>query len=411
LHPKAGKAVIIEIHGAGFQNKGAELMLRAAVSELRRRLPQFVPAIDPAYGPYDARCGLRLHQIFPARFHVGSKAFSRRFRYQKLFASLAGAKLMRLMLGVPLSSYGCVSLGCIEGLIDVAGFAYTDQWGSKPTRDFASLTAYYKRREKPVIMLPQAFGPFQRNETRAAFKEILRNATLIFARDQQSHEYILELGADPDRISKAPDITLFYPDLSTEGAPTDGREGYACLVPNVRVLDQGREKWGDKYRAYLLDIVKELMRCGLPVKVIVHDASGQDLKLAQQIRDEASSPAVTLACEEDPTALKRLISKSLMVVGSRYHSLVTAFSAQVPAIAIGWSHKYDMLFRDFGCEKYVLSPETPIETALQYVRELSGLDNNISYRRQIAPRLQEMYTTNQRMWDRVTDVLVGRSVE
>jgi colanic acid/amylovoran biosynthesis protein len=143
------------------------------------------------------------------------------------------------------------------------------------------------------------------------------------------------------------------------------------------------------------------------VKVVVHDASGDDLALARRIRDEISSSGVTLVQEEDPVALKRVIARSWMLVGSRYHSLVAAFSAQVPALALGWSHKYEMLFRDFGCERYVVSPQTPMETVLQYVRELADPGVNASCRERITPRLREMYDLNRRMWQLATEALTG----
>jgi len=399
--------MIVEIHGAGFQNKGSELMLRATVSELRRRLPGFVAAIDPTYGPYALRSHLALLQVFPPRSHVGSRGFVARFRKQRLFASLRGEKLLGYLLGAPLSSYGCVSLSGVQALIDIAGFAYTDEWGSRPTRDFASLAAYFRGEGKPVILMPQAFGPFQREETRSAFRRILDNATLVFARDQQSYEYIVELSTEPGRIMKAPDITLFYPEASLEETDAGAKSDYVCVVPNIRVLDQGKKIWGDKYQSYLLHMMQELLRWALRVRVVVHDASGPDLKLAQQICEEVSSPAVSLMQEEDPIALKHLIAGSLMVVGSRYHSLVAAFSKSVPAVAIGWSHKYNLLFRDFGCEEYVLSPDTPIEAALQYVRELTDRDANIACRKRIAHHLRDMYEVNQKMWGLVTDVLTG----
>ncbi len=398
--------MIVEIHGAGFQNKGAELMLRAVVDELRQRLPQFVPAIDPAYGAYNLRCGLALNQVIPPRSHVGSDGFSKRFRGQKLFASLRGEKLLARVLGAPLSTYGCVSLAGIQGLIDIAGFAYTDEWGSRPTQDFASLTAYYKAKGKPVVLLPQAFGPFQRNETKSAFRNVLENATLVFARDQQSYEYAFELSSESGKVMHAPDITLFYPDVSLEMA-TDQDKGYVCVVPNIRILDQGKQSWGDKYQSYLLEIVRELLHQNLRVNIVVHDASGDDLILARYLCDKTSSPAVTLIQEEDPIALKQLLAGSSMLIGSRYHSLVAAFSKHVPAIALGWSHKYTMLFRDFGCEQYVVSPDTSIEAVLQHVRALVDRDTNASCRQQIAHRLREMYRVNQAMWARVVDILIA----
>ncbi len=182
-----------------------------------------------------------------------------------------------------------------------------------------------------------------------------------------------------------------------------------CIVPNIRILDQGKQIWGDKYRSYLLQIIKELLRHDIRVHVIVHDTSGDDLKLAKYICDKASSPLVTLTQNENPFKLKQLIAGSFIVVGSRYHSLVAAFSKHVPSLAIGWSHKYDMLFRDFGFEKFIISPDTPHDKVVQYIQELIDADNNALYRQQIAQHLQEMYHFNQTMWSLLINALTDYS--
>ena len=397
--------MIVEIHGAGFQNKGAELMLRTAVSELRQRMPEFKPAIDPSYGPYNSRCELKLLQIFPLRSHVGTPGFSKRFRRQKLFALQGAERLFRYIRGGQLSTYGCVSLSSVQGLIDIAGFAYTDQWGSQPTQDFTDLTQYYKSRRKPVILLPQAFGPFRKDETRSAFRKVIDNASLIFARDRKSYEYVVELASDPTKILQAPDITLFYPSSSND--ETQVHSDYVCLVPNIRMLDQGKQQWGENYELYLTLIAREIIDRGLPVRIIVHDASGGDLRIAQSIYEKVASSRVTIVDEQDPVALKRLIGESRLVIGSRYHSLVGAFSRKVPAIGLGWAHKYEMLFQDFGCEQLLISPGTPVQTMLECVINLMKDDVNLSYRHQIGERLQRMYLVNQEMWKRVTKVLTS----
>ncbi|HOP47871.1 MAG TPA: polysaccharide pyruvyl transferase family protein [Desulfobacteraceae bacterium] len=397
--------MILEIHGAGFQNKGAELMLRTVVKELKQRLPEFKPAIDPAYGPYDSRAELGLLQIFPLRSHVGTFGFSKRFRQQKLFASLLNGKFFRHIIGKQLIDYGCVGLSSIQGLIDIAGFAYTDQWGPQPTNDFAKLTQYYKSRKKPVILLPQAFGPFKKDETRSAFKKVIANADLIFPRDRKSHEYVMELAPDTNKILRTPDITLFSQSVSENEAKT--HSNYVCIVPNIRMLDQGKHQWGKKYETYLIQITKEIIGRGISVRFVLHDSSGDDLKIARYISQKISSQAISVIDETDPFAIKEMIGESLLLIGSRYHSLIAAFSKKVPAIALGWAHKYKMLFEDFGCEKLLILPETSIGAVLECVTALINEDVNLSYRHKIAKQLQKMHLVNQEMWERVIAVLTS----
>ena len=286
--------MIIEIHGAGFQNKGAELMLRTTVAELQKRLPQLVPAVDPTYGPYNQRSKLALYQIIPPRTHVGTSGFAKRFYKQRLFSSAGGERLFRYITGTRLDMYGCVSLARVQGLIDVAGFAYTDEWGSQPTQDLALLTQYYKSVGKPVILLPQAFGPFEKYETKRAFEKVVENASLVFARDQRSYDYILEISPSSGKLYKAPDITLFYPEVSSVASVDEEKNHYVCMVPNIRMLDQGKQDWATKYESYMLAIARELKRCGIHIKLVVHDVSGHDLKLAQEIYSELSLSDVTL---------------------------------------------------------------------------------------------------------------------
>jgi colanic acid/amylovoran biosynthesis protein len=402
--------MIIEIHGAGFQNKGAELMLNAAAYELRQRISPLELAIDPTYGPYNSRCGLNLHNIMPFRSHVGTPSFNKYFMRQKCFSYMGGGKLFSA-LGMPISLYGGVKLSDIEGFVDVSGFAYTDEWrGGRPVRDFASLTSYYKSKDTPVILLPQSFGPFLTLSTRTAFRKIMSNSSLVFARDHQSYDYALELFEGDGKLSIAPDITLFYPGAAPANVEATADTHYACVVPNIRILDKGKTPWGERYYSCLHSIIKELLHRGLQVRVVVHDSTGEDLQISSRLCEESSSPGVSLVQEENPVALKHIISQSFLVAGSRYHSLVAALSQGVPALAIGWSHKYDMLFREFGLGNFVFSsPETPLPEVLQRVIELAEPDINTSYRSQICSHLKEIFLVNRKMWSMVGDTLSAHS--
>ena len=58
--------------------------------------------------------------------------------------------------------------GAVSALVDASGFAFGDQWGPGPSRQMGRLFGSYARAGKPVVLLPQAFGPFQEPEVAEA---------------------------------------------------------------------------------------------------------------------------------------------------------------------------------------------------------------------------------------------------
>ena len=78
-----------------------------------------------------------------------------------------------------------------------------------------------------------------------------------------------------------------------------------------------------------------------------------------------------------PLQIKAAIAQSKLVIGSRYHALVSALSSDVPVLCLGWSHKYAELMNSFGQEKYMF--EAPIETD-KLIKELNELlYNDLKY--------------------------------
>jgi polysaccharide pyruvyl transferase WcaK-like protein len=392
----------IEIHGAGFQNKGAELMLRAAVHRLRDRLPGIEIAIDPSYGSFDQRAALGLRQMYPTRTHVGTRGFRKSLGSQKIFSRLAATRLLDGPVNSQLGRYGCVSLWQSQALVDIAGFAYSDEWGIRPTQDFSRLAAVYAERNKPVILMPQAFGPFDKMETKAAFRKIIDSASLIFARDRQSFEHVQSLVPGTEKVFLAPDITLFFPENDSVKKPGSD---YVSIVPNIRMVDKNKRGWAEKYESYLILVIEEILRKGLRVKIIVHDISGQDIQLTESIAARVNSPKLSIFESDNPLVLKEEIGNSRLLVGSRYHSLVAAFSQSVPSIGLGWSHKYDMLFEDFDCKDLLISSDLPAETVIERVVHILEDDVNSHYRELISRRLGELRRQNEDMWNQVTQIL------
>jgi colanic acid/amylovoran biosynthesis protein len=387
--------VLIEIHGGQFQNKGAEKMLRVTLEELSGRIPDARFVVDEVFGTREDLGKYGLVSLVPRRGWISSPRFGTKLRFQSLFG--------RILPRISRFSRNSASLREVDALVDISGFAYTDEWGKAPCRSIAVLAEEYSGRRKPVVFLPQAFGPFRIEENRRNFARVVRVADRIYVRDQVSLGHVQEFDSESGKVNLAPDITLFR---GARFEPDEcGSKMRVLFVPNIRMLRQGSAVWDADYVRILGAMIDKVAATGLAPELLVHDRSGHDMKVAREIQSNCGAQ-VQIVEESDPWRLKARIGDSLFLVGSRYHALVAAFSTAVPSIALGWSHKYPMLYRDFGQEEFVVS-EPDRDLALNVTDQLSNRSVNMERRRVICAQLEQLASTNCAMWDDVASVLRG----
>ena len=391
--------MLIEIHGGQFRNKGAEKMLRVTLEELSRRIPDARFAVDEVFGTREELRNYGLMSLVPRRGWISNPRFGIRLSIQSSFGQI----VPRLSRFVPNSA----SLGEVDAFVDISGFAYTDEWGTVPCGSLAALAGKYSDRGKPVVFLPQAFGPFRIEENRLNFARAVRAADRIYVRDQVSLRHVQGFDDDLEKVKLAPDITLFR---GARIEPADCRaEARVLFVPNIRMLRQGSAVWEADYVGILSSMIDRAGGLGLTPELLVHDQSGQDMQVALEIQGK-SIYSVRIIEETDPWRLKERIGEALFLVGSRYHALVAAFSTGVPSIALGWSHKYPMLYSDFGQEAFVVSmPDRGF--ALQLVDRLGDRTINMEARHTICLQLKRLEATNSAMWDDVASVLAGSQIQ
>ena len=80
--------------------------------------------------------------------------------------------------------------------------------------------------------------------------------------------------------------------------------------------------------------------------------------------------------------LRALIAKLDLLTASRFHAVISAMATGVPALVIGWSHKYAEVLAQFGLEQFVirysgLSRETVLENAGEILRNREKLHTEI----------------------------------
>lgn len=327
--------MIIEIRGTGSHNKGAQLMAYAILQHFRQPATPCVPqfAVTPSFGSYELRAQLGF--------------------YTKLTATNIGrTKLLEwLMPPETRQRYGLVAAAEVDVILDASGFAFGDIWGSKAAERFAAQLAQWKRPNRKLILLPQAIGPLTNPRLQRAFRQIQRHADLIFVRDRQSYTYLQELGSDLERVKLAPDFTTVVKGIVP--ATYQPTERDLVIVPNKHMLKNNSEAERASYGAFLLRAIAEGVQRDLRPVLLFH--AEKDKALAAPLLQ--GWPNLTVVTEEDPIYLKGIIGTAYLLVASRFHALINGLSQGIPVIGTSWSHKYPMLFADYGCPQALLATQ------------------------------------------------------
>ncbi|SDS30080.1 colanic acid/amylovoran biosynthesis protein [Halopseudomonas xinjiangensis] len=327
----------VEVRKAGFVNKGAELMLHAVLQQLAERYPDAKRVMEPGRPaspyPYAKRSELGLYQ----------KAWL--WRKGVPFGDLA-----RLVPAGIREQYGVVLDSEIDVVLDAAGFAYSDQWGPELSEELARSARRWHARGTKVILLPQAFGPFTDQRSKDAVKAFVEHCDLIYTREQISYEHLTGVVGEMDKIRLSPDFTNLVEGVVPKDF--DAGRNRVCLVPNYRMLDKTDNSVAGGYVPFMQRVAKMLSERGAQPFLLVHEGEN-DYRLAQQIAEAGGG--LPIIQESDPLKIKGILGQCQGTVGSRFHGLVSALSQGVPSLATGWSHKYRMLFADYGFEEGVLN--------------------------------------------------------
>lgn len=331
----------IQIDGIDTKNKGAELMLVAVLEQLEDAYPnsevwlnhtgEFNPKVLPNFNLDLKLPGMRWLSKWPVKI------------CRRLGRPFPITRLTRYHVRKD-----------IDLLLDAGGFQFSDQWKLN-VKQVKEKEKYYKKLKENgtrLVLLPQAFGPFKTTYGKEIVKILDDYTDLIFARDEQSYECLVNAGAKESKINISCDFTL--PVKGIIPAPFQHLKGAVCLIPNHKMISPKNNN-KDKYIGLLKNIIHLYEKKGHPVFMLNHEGF-RDKNLCAEVNtvNETKIPVV-----DGITALevKGLIGNSHTVISSRFHGVVSALSQGVPCLATSWSHKYEMLFKDFGQEDRILTED------------------------------------------------------
>ncbi|OPZ19514.1 MAG: colanic acid biosynthesis protein [candidate division BRC1 bacterium ADurb.BinA364] len=410
------RAFNILISGAGFENKGAEAMLRTVQQQLARRIPDSTFWLEPSR--------VRQSVAFQYGYDMPYSPESAIRRSAKLLRSLIRNPGLLPLLRFEKIAWSLSQLPALNAFIDISGFSFSDEWGVERARKRSIYSAYFSRNRAPVFFLPQAWGPFDNPKVAHFTRRAISQARLACPRDPQSLAYVEGLvGKSRDNVLLCPDIAFLF-----EGAAPDvGRALLAGLglagerrplvgiVPNLRVYERAEGKGlanaylralGAVARRFIENLGARLVLApndeSVPGAPVLDDRYLCSL-LELLIDDKANCRVVRDYWPAEN--FKALWGQVDFLLSSRFHGLVFALSQGVPVAAIGWSHKYVELLKPFGLSEFVFDHGKLDSDAIWAALE-QAWNRRSESRAAIQERLPAIRSSVERLFDLVAEKIV-----
>lgn len=220
---------------------------------------------------------------------------------------------------------------------------------------------------KPVIMLPQSYGPVPGRAQRAMLRWLIRRSALVTAREYTSVGLLAEVGGATS--------VLVLPDLAFRAADAPVAQLEAVLPQLIVLRSQPQPligltlmDWGAqnpdfthqaRYEAAMIALIERLHEKYRANIVLFSQCTGpvaaqDDRHLARKIAAAVAAPTFVVEQPLAPDVLKAAYHQLDALVATRMHSAIFALSNAVPTLAIGYLHKSEGIMRALGLGRYVL---------------------------------------------------------
>lgn len=316
---------------------------------------------------------------------------------------------------------GMVGLGnAVLDIIDEAdaaldlsgGDSFTDLYGRDRLEQILLHKKIVLAQNRPLVLLPQTYGPFTTTRSERAARSIIRRAEEAWARDERSYGWLAALlgpDFDPDRHRLGVDVAFALPisvPRRPAPAPLDAwlAEDRDTPVVGINVsglvyLDESAAlRFGLRadYRSLVFDLVARLLdttdvRILLVPHVLApvgHPESDLEASrlLIEHLGDRATGRVAVAPLPEGPSEAKWWISQTDWFCGTRMHSTIAALSSGTPACAIAYSVKTEGVFATCGQSDHV-ADATDMATGEALERALWSFEHRDEAREELALRM------------------------
>jgi colanic acid/amylovoran biosynthesis protein len=315
---------------------------------------------------------------------IGARHSRRLYRSDTLRTMQAAAALGGI--GNP----GVSAIRAATAVLDVSGGdSFTDLYGGQRLRQVVLPKQIVLGQGRPLVLMPQTYGPFRSQRARRQAQRIVRRAHQAWARDPRAYERLMELAGadfDPKRHRCGVDVAFGLPSspLSSDDLPnpigcwlSPERPGPVVGL-NVSGLvylggEAAERQYGLRvdYRDLIHGLVDLLLtRTDARIVLVPHVVAPvghpqSDMEASQAVLDRIDdSHRRRVAMAPPPvsaSAAKGIISSVDWFCGTRMHATIAALSSGVPTGGIAYSIKMAGVFATCGQEDNVVDA-TSVDT-------------------------------------------------
>lgn len=231
---------------------------------------------------------------------------------------------------------------------------------------------------KPLVMLPQTYGPFKRTLAKTMARYILKRASLVYSRDRAGIGDANKLlnNAVNGKVRFVPDVAFILDPRKPEHLtiePSANIQAQDSIVVGLNIsglLYNGGytrdNMFGLKvdYRELVGRIIELLLSYENTVVLLVphvfapFGAVESDTEACQIVYDkllpEDQQKVMMAKGDFEAQEIKYIIGMCDFFLGSRMHSCIAALSQCVPAVGLAYSDKFEGVFETAQSEQFVI---------------------------------------------------------
>ncbi|MEM7165591.1 MAG: polysaccharide pyruvyl transferase family protein [Planctomycetota bacterium] len=361
-------------------NLGVSALWESVLVGLLERLPGAqVTVFDNSYGVRPATIEINGRQYKYTR--IGGRNSKRYHRHDSLtnirFCCRFGG------LGNP----GSRAILDADAIVDISGGdSFTDLYGPKRFRAVVLPKQIALEQRRPLIFLPQTYGPFQPGKIRDIARTVLGGAAMAWARDERSFEQMQELLGDQldaerhrcgvdvafqlkPRAPKKPlpaelqgwlassdEVVGFNVSGLVYTAAQNGENPYGFKADYLEVVHRVLEQILAEGKQKLL-LVPHVIRPGqLDCQGVVDCDLAACERVASILEPKYPGRVAVLPPQTDAGEIKHVISRLDWFCGTRMHATIAGLSSGVPTATVSYSYKAQGVFESCGQGERVADP-------------------------------------------------------